>query len=64
MRLLFRGVSANLTFSHTTSGILFFNVCGERTVRYGKRLETGTVDVMGKIYLDQAARQKQRKKLP
>jgi hypothetical protein len=33
-------------------------------VLYRKGLETGTVDVMGKIYLDQAARRKQRKKLP
>jgi hypothetical protein len=64
MRLLFRCVSASLTFSHTTFGILLFNGCGERMVLYRKGLETGTVDVMGKIYLDQAARRKQRKKLP
>jgi hypothetical protein len=64
MRLLVLGVSASLPFNHATFGILLFNGYGEGTVRFGKGFETGTVDVMGKIYLDQAARRKQRKKLP
>lgn len=64
MRLLVLGVSASLPFNHATFGILLFNGYGERTVRYGKGPETATVDIMRKIYLDQAARQKQRKKLP